>query len=202
MSRHFIGKTLLMPMAVIAFVGLMIVPKAVYPNSQLIVASLLSAYRSYFAVIDASASIRRLPYDVRQRLAPYYGMQLLGQVRYGESEFLKMGGAAMTDCHSIYFPSDSGMIDIVEKGHLFERKYRDDLKWLLHELTHCEQCDEKDGQDAYAVTWFKEVAASTITQLFLDPKQVNARMLHDAMPMEKAAEEKANRVLKHIIESD
>ena len=202
MNRRSLCKTSRMHVAALALGVLLTTPKSVFPDSQLVVNSLLSAYRSYFTVVDASASMRRLPYEVRQRLAPYYGLQLLEQVRYGESEFLKMGGAAMTDCHSIYFPSGSGMIDIVEKGHLFDRTYRDDLKWLLHELTHCEQCDEKGGQDAYAVTWFKEVAASTIAQLFLDPKQVNARMLHDAMSMEKAAEEKAQRVLKQIISED
>ncbi|MEJ2096832.1 MAG: hypothetical protein P8Y38_06770 [Deltaproteobacteria bacterium] len=177
---------------------MLLTPKMVFPDSQLVVNSLLSAYRSYFAVVDAGADKHRLPYDVRQKLAPFYGLQLLEQVWYGESNFLQIADAAMTDCHSIYFPSGSGMTDIIEKGNLFNSRHRDDLKWLLHELAHCEQCSQKGGRDSYAQTWFREVALSTITQLFLDPGQVSARMLHDAMPMEKDAEQKAVRVLKQL----
>jgi hypothetical protein len=198
MNRRFRMRTMFVAVAVIGLAVLLIAPQPVCSDSQLIVKSLLSAYRSYFAVVEAGATMRRLPHDVRQKLAPYYGMQLLEQVRYGESEVLKIGAAAMTDCHSIYFPSGCGMSDIVEKGNLFNRKYRDDLKWLLHELAHCEQCDQKGGRDSYAQTWFKEVAVSTLTQLFLDPQQVNARMLHDAMPMENDAEQKAVRVLDQL----
>jgi hypothetical protein len=177
---------------------MLLTPKVVFPDSQLIVNSLLSAYRSYFAVVDAGASKRRLPHDVRQKLVPYYGMRLLEQVWYGESNFLQIADAAMTDCHSIYFPSGSGMIDIIEKSDLFKSKHRDDLKWLLHELAHCEQCSRMGGRDSYAQTWFREVALATITQLLLDPSQVSAEMLHDAMPMEKEAEKKAVRVLKQL----
>jgi len=169
-------------------------------GSAFITNSLVKAYQAYFAAIDAGADMRRLPYAVKQKLEPHYSGLNLDRVWYGESRYLVIPDTAMTDCSRMYFPSDSGIIGIIEKGHLFEKKYRDDLHWLLHELTHSQQCQAQGGRDEYAKLWFGDLAAVTITQLLIDPRNVNDRMLHDAMPMEKNAEQNAvivlNRVLK------
>jgi len=167
-------------------------------NSQVITNYLLKAYRAYFAAVDLNAEMRRLPYPVKQRLAPHFSGLNLERVWYGESRYLVVPDTAMTDCSRIYFPSDAGIIDIVENGHLFEKKYKNDLHWLLHELTHSQQCQAQGGRDEYAKMWFGDLAAATLTQLLINPKSVNERMLHNAMPMEKDAEQNAVIVLNRL----
>jgi hypothetical protein len=169
-----------------------------FSQSPFMLNTMLKAYRAYFAAIDAGAEMRRLPYEIKQKLTPYYSGRLLEGIRYGESRTLVIADNAMTDCHNIYFPSDSGMIRIVENGLLFDKKHRDELHWLLHELAHSQQCETQGGRDAYAKIWFGDLTATTLTQLITDPRNVNDRVLHDAMPMEKAAEQKAVEILKKI----
>jgi hypothetical protein len=190
-----ISKITWIPLTAAILALLLINHRAALADSQLIINTLLKTYRAYFAAIDAGAEMRQLPFNVKQKLAPHYAHQLLERVWYGESHNLMIKDTAMTDCSNIYFPSGSGMIDMIENGKLFDEKYKDDLKWLLHELTHCEQCEALGGRDAYAATWFGELAATTITQLILNPGNVNEKLLHDAMPMEKEAEQKALKIL-------
>lgn len=191
----FISKMSWMPLTAAMLISLLISHRTASADSQFIINTLLKTYRIYFAAIDAGAEMRQLPFNVKQKLAPYYVDQLLEKVWYGESHHLAIKNTAMTDCGNIYFPVESGMVDIIENGKLFDKRYRNDLKWFLHELTHCEQCAELGGRDAYAATWFGELAATTITQVILDPGNVNEKLLHDAMPMEKEAEQKAIKIL-------
>jgi hypothetical protein len=194
-----ISKITWIPLTVAILASLLIIHRAALADSQLILNTLLKTYRVYFAAIDAGAEMRQLPFGVKQKLAPHYAPQLLERVWYGESHNLVVKNTAMTDCNNIYFPSGSGMIDMVENGKLFDEKYKDNLRWLLHELTHSEQCEALGGRDAYAAAWFGELATTTITQLILDPGNVSEKLLHDAMPMEKKAEQKALKILSQAI---
>ena len=81
--------------------------------------------------------------------------------------------------------------------------------WLLHELTHAEQCVEGGGREKYALRWWGELETAvresgetidvfqTTEQLV---KQLQALYLrvHGAMPMEQAADAKAEAVLARV----
>jgi hypothetical protein len=103
-----------------------------------------------------------LPDDVQQTLKPFFPSGLLSEVRFGTSHHTA-GGAAMTDCKKIYFPSGSGAIRAINGGQLFAPANENTLIWLLHELTHANQCDElRLGRGQYAVKWFCELEYTVV----------------------------------------
>lgn len=86
---------------------------------------------------------------------------------------------AVADCDDVYFPRKNLTVN-------------NDMDWFLHEMTHVKQCQDLGGRKKYGVYWFKNLFAV----LGLDTlKLTSFKAIHDAMPMEKEADECADRLL-------
>src|SRR4029453_5978578 len=85
----------------------------------------------------------------------------------------------------------------------------DRWSWLLHELEHPEQCAEAGGRERYAKRWWDELEggvrasgasidlAQSTDQLAKQLGELYTRV-HAAMPMERAADAKAEAVLAKL----
>ena len=154
-----------------------------------------AAYEAFFFAVGSGVELRHLPASTREALAPYFRDALLDEVRYGASASPLVGDNAMTDCKVIYFPSEFGMVAVIENEEIFSDLYTDRLHLLLHELTHAEQCDRMlGGRVQYAETWFSELGITTLAELALNPASISAESIHDHMPMEVDAEDNADRL--------
>ncbi len=100
---------------------------------------------------------------------------------------------AMTNCKTIWFPHKKKMVKKIQNDNLSKT----DLHWFAHELQHVQQCIDKGGKRNYAKMWFGEMP-KTWVKLLLNgkPDDIKDDGLHDAMPMEKNADKKADKVQK------
>lgn len=130
----------------------------------------------------------------------------LSTVRIFETS--KQGDIALTDCKDIYFPA-TGIVSKILNNRtpaadgittipFHTAKNDDDLRWMLHELAHVDQCKQIGGRYNYAVFWFLNLVPLDIAQIVglgntISRKQ--KRFVHDAMPMEIDAEEYAKAII-------
>ena len=170
------------------------------PNTQIVGNIPYLAYQSYFAYVGSGVTTYGLQEYIIARLAPHYGETLLREVRIGASHYTS-GDNAMTDCKTTYFPSGSGVIALLKGGNIFDKGSDDnftherELKWLTHELQHARQCEDIGGRPMYAERWFGELGWTVCRELITDPSSVSAKSIHNSMPMEAEAEQKAIQVL-------
>jgi len=162
------------------------------------------AYQSYFAIVGSGVSTYKLPGYVIATLGPYFGEALLREVKVGESAHTSSTSSnpnAMTDCMTIYFPSGSGVLSLMNNGSIFAKRAggafvnSDQLRWLLHELQHTHQCEDVGGRRDYAIRWFSELSSTMIQDLITNPRSVNGKEIHNAMPMEVDADNQRDRVI-------
>lgn len=165
-------------------------------------------YKSFFSWVKGDVTRYRLPTPLLNKLSTYYPGSLgdtAEPVAYAYSKVLGSNkkGYAMTDCYKMYFPDEKMTKSIASaKDDAGVKKFlskdnKSYVKWLLHELAHTEQCHDlsKNGsyegkRKAFANLWVNQVGL----KLFKDPSK-NIDKIHDSMPMETAAEAKANDVM-------
>jgi len=156
----------------------------------------------YMAQIDARQPKYALPQIYRDILRSHYPQVDLGKIRFAFSDQQPPDNAT-TDCNRIYF-SDAAHVDALRNAGPNPK-----WLWLLHELTHTEQCVGAGGREKYALRWWGELETAvresgetidvfqTTEQLV---KQLQALYLrvHATMPMEQAADAKAEAVLASL----
>lgn len=170
--------------------------KAVNAAANLTPGLLLTSYRSYFKRIDRHAhGSTHLSSKFIEHYQRYYKNDLKKVVISESSEVPT--NTAMTDCHHIYFPVGSGMRNKISTYMVMatDGAHDDTKRWLLHELTHTEQCSHAGGRNNYALRWFGQTGGGLIRTLASGNYHMNiANQIHDKNPMEKAAEAKAQRL--------
>src|SRR5262245_7657340 len=90
-------------------------------------------------------------YSIIDRLQEYYKTDLR-MIRISKGS--GMGGEAITDCTHIRFPEGS-LVQSLHQGTLLAED-KDNLRWLLHELRHSDQCSNIGGRKQYANMWFRQ----------------------------------------------
>jgi len=141
----------------------------------------------------------RLPPRLAADLAPHYAHDLAG-ASYAHTAMLPKH-LAVADCKTVYF-GDAAIVEHLRAGSPLTKR---ELRWLSHELTHGEQCERWGGRAKFARTWFSQAgeqawnvvrrgATSEAVQEYLRTK--NIAELHDAMPMEIEADDRAKDVLE------
>lgn len=161
----------------------------------------LRAFEVYTQQIEAGQPKHALPPIYREILRSHYPSVVLDQVRFAFSDRQPPDNAT-TDCRYLYFNDASYVAALRDAGP--NRKW----KWLLHELTHAEQC-ARGGRERYALRWWSELeAAVRESDETIDPFQTSeelARQLsalylrvHGSMPMEQAADARAEAVLAEL----
>ena len=162
----------------------------------------IRAFEIYMEQIDTGQPKYALPQIYQEILRPHYPRANLAEVRFAFSDQQPPDNAT-TDCNDIYF-NDASFVEALRTGGP-NRK----LLWLLHELEHPEQCAAAGGRAGYAKRWWDELEAAvrasgetidifqTTEQLVKQLQKLYMRV-HAAMPMEQAADAKAEAVLAHL----
>ena len=159
----------------------------------------IRAFDVYMAQIDTGQPQHALPPIYQDILRPHYPQVDFEKIRFAFSDQQPPDNAT-TDCNRIYF-NDADHVDALRNAGPNPK-----WLWLLHELTHSEQCVEVGGREKYALRWWRELETAvresgetidvfqTTEQLV---KQLQALYLrvHAAMPMEQTADAKAETVL-------
>ena len=157
---------------------------------------LLNGYRFYFKRIQRHAhGNTHLSRRFIEHYQRYYKNNLKNVVISESSEVPT--NTAMTDCHHIYFPLHSSMLYIIQKGKVLNTSgsKADTKRWLLHELTHTEQCTKAGGRNNYALKWWGTTSVGTIKTILKGNYHKNiANQIHAKNPMEGAAERKAQKL--------
>ena len=162
----------------------------------------IRAFEIYMQQIDTGQPKYPLPQIYQEVLRPHYPQADLAQVRFAFSDQQPPDNAT-TDCNHIYF-NDASFVEALRSAGP-NRK----LQWLLHELAHPEQCAAAGGRKGYARRWWDELEAAvrangetidvfqSTDELAKQLRKLYARV-HGAMPMEKAADAKAEAVLADL----
>lgn len=146
-------------------------------------------YKAFFTLVDSGAGSKKaIPADLLAKIKPYYKNNL-GNVRISATSNFA-DNWAITDCNNIYVGGSFGkdFMTALQANTLSSSQ----LRLLLHELAHTEQCSNS-GRKAYADTWFKQVQKTILSN-----PNGNIRTIHNAMPLEKDAETKAQDTLPKI----
>lgn len=126
---------------------------------------------TYIGALEAQAAghYKQIPETIRGLLVAAYPDVNLDDVRFAES--INTGhGAAVTLGSQIFFP---------RKVNLF---HPDDLRWLLHELQHCQQYVKHGGVAQFLVHYIGNFAGNVIKHGTIN--------VHDLMPLEQEALQK------------
>jgi hypothetical protein len=162
----------------------------------------LRAFELYTQQIESAQPKHALPEIYRDLLRPHYPQVDFDAIRFSYSDQQPPDNAT-TDCNAIYFNDASYVAALRDAGP--NRKW----KWLLHELTHAEQCAEGGGREKYALRWWSELETAVresgeTIDVFQDSEQLAKQLqalyvrVHGSMPMEQAADAKAEAVLPEL----
>jgi hypothetical protein len=162
----------------------------------------LRAYAIYMDRVGAGAERFALPPVYREILARHYPDVDFAKVRFAYSDQQPPDNAT-TDCDVMYFNDAKYVAALRDAGP------NDRWTWLLHELAHPEQCAAAGGRQGYAKRWWAELeAAVRASGASIDPFQSTEDLarqlgelyarLHGSMPMERAADAKAEKVLAEL----
>lgn len=160
-----------------------------------------ASYRLYMAWL--SSGVRGgavgLPPELAARLQPLYADDLAGATVAFTVRL--PSNLAVSDCARVYV-GNAALVDALRDGAALTQAQ---TRWLAHELTHGEQCARWGGRKEFAKTWFRQAdaAAWDVVRGGGGPaalreyvRTMYVRGLHDAMPMEAEAEERARRALE------
>jgi hypothetical protein len=158
----------------------------------------IHAYNLYMEQMGAGVTRHQLPAVYRYILRSRYPLADFNAYRFGFSDRQPPNNAT-TDCLTTYF-NHRDYVDSLRAGGA-----NPNWSWLLHEVTHAEQCASGGGRESYARRWWDEMetalAARGRTVDFTQPPQELANQMgalflqvHDAMPMERTADAKAGTV--------
>ena len=151
-----------------------------------------ASYRSYMKVIDNHAGPKTpLPRETWRTLQPFYTDVNLQTVRIAHSTSGLVGDGCIADCNTIY---------CVNRRTIQSWRDGNINQLLTHELEHAAQCARWGGRTMYGLRWFRNLDVSLIRAIRNDaaaPVDAATRV-HDRMPMEEKAEEKAIEVCDAI----
>ncbi|WP_438040517.1 hypothetical protein [Sorangium sp. So ce128] len=144
-------------------------------------AALIASYFQFLEV-QASGKLKAIPEPLRGWLQPHYGVDL-GNVYYAEN-INTIHGQAITVERHIYFPRP---IDLNDCG---------DIKWLIHELQHCEQYRVLGGHVQFMVKYISQVAAElpAIIARLAQTGSFSSEEAHDRLGLEAEAIQKASTI--------
>jgi hypothetical protein len=149
--------------------------------------SAFALYRRFFAILAKGTSGRRLKAAYRDFVRGRYRLDV-NRVRIAFSRRVP-NNVCITDCYRIYCGS-AARVRRATRGRLVERI-------ILHELAHTEQCRAR-GRQRYADMWFGQLPGSLRRSLAnaVRTRRVRGlvRQIHGNMPMERAAQSKAQRL--------
>lgn len=152
-------------------------------------------YKTFFNALGKNVKLKALSNDQIAKYQPHYSNNLK-EVRYGYASRIAQNWA-ITDCKTIYFGGSSGK-GLVENLNANRPLAISHERWLLHELAHTEQC-AKSGRKTYAENWFNQVKNTLIKtpSILKDPGSA-IKTIHDQMPLEKAAESRAQEIMPKL----
>jgi len=159
----------------------------------------IHAYNIYMGQMGAGAANAALPPIYRELLGPRYPGANLSSYRLAFAD-RQPANNATTDCATTYFNNQSYVQAVKDAAA------NPDWFWLLHEVTHAEQCALLGSRDRYAKRWWDEMEAALAARgrtvnVLQTPEQLAGQLggfflqVHDSMPMERAADAKGNQVL-------
>ncbi len=152
----------------------------------------LPLYISYFEVVSENTTEYPLHENYRrvfEKLGIYTDMTRISYSPYLASAVNKV---AMTDCNIVYFPNKS-LVDKINTGQRITKKQ---MHLLLHEVGHTQQC-QKSSREMYARQWFNDLSPAIVAAL--NSGQIETKIIHDAMPLEKEAETFAKKMMLEVI---
>ena len=150
----------------------------------------LQGYKHFFSNVRRLASGPiKLDDKFRRKYQRYFKNDLRSVTIYTSSGVA--GRNAMTDCKTIYFPKNAG---VYRKLKARKPLSTNDKRWLFHELAHTEQCKKAGGRNNYALKWFSSLPVGMIKGIKGKKGTQFADRIHKKMPMESAAERKAQRL--------
>lgn len=165
----------------------------------------IHAYNIYMDQMGAGQQRFQLPAVYQDLLRVRYPLANFANYRFAFSDRQPPDNAT-TDCATTYFNSQP-QVDALRNA---AANSLDGWRWLLHEVTHVEQCTAAGGRERYANRWWNEMmtvaAASGRAINFTQTPEALAGQIgalaaavHDAMPMEQAADNKRDRVLAELL---
>ena len=162
----------------------------------------IHAYNIYMGQMGLGQQTRQLPGVYRDILIPQYPQINFNTYRFGFADRQPPNNAT-TDCAVTWFNSQPYVDALAAAGP------NADYFWLLHELTHVEQCTAIGGRERYANRWWNEMTTAATTRgvtinFNQTPEALAAQIgavfaqVHDIMPMEIAASRKGDSVAANI----
>lgn len=147
---------------------------------------LVNSYNVYFSVVGKNTTKYKFDKYFIDKYQKYYSVNL-DTIRYanwhkGPTKLFK--AAAITDCYTIYFKPDNGMLEYVRQNKSGGKVNSGQEQLLLHEITHCEQCKKIGGRNNFAMKWFGNLPLSAFKIIKDGFEDLN---IHAYMPMEKEA---------------
>lgn len=170
-------------------------------NAVATCATRIEAYEIYMSQMGADQTKHELPAVYQDILRSRYQTNFSAyRVAFSDRQ---PPHNATTDCFTTYF-NDRDFVDaLVDAGPNLK------WKWFLHEVTHAEQCSAIGGREFYANRWWNELTAAanaagrsinfnTTPQALAGQIGMLFASLHDSMPMEAAADAKADLVFDQL----
>ena len=162
----------------------------------------IRAYTVYMEQLDTGRPKYPLPEIYRDILRPHYPQVDFDKIRFAYSDQQPPDNAT-TDCDVIFFNDTRYVSALRDAGP------NDRWTWLLHELEHPAQCAAANGREGYAKRWWSELETAVresgeTIDVFQSTEQLAKQLqalyvrVHASMPMEKAADAKAEVVLAEL----
>ncbi len=158
----------------------------------------LSLFKRYMGNLEKGAgSPHQLASWVKVILAKHYDSDW-SKVKYDFSGNQPADNAT-TDCTVIYF-NNQAMVSALDKLPTEFTLTNEQVRWLLHEVGHTEQCKKDGSRDEFGRRWIRDAKSALMrSNAWLDPSDntMNSMMkeIHDKQAMEKATEDKALRLM-------
>jgi len=145
---------------------------------------LYDIWQAYMKRGEGKAKVK-MPRHMQAFIKKYYNVNA-NNIYWGPS--INKYAGCMTDCTKIYCKANQNINQLIKKKENFFSRT------MFHEITHVEQCRKVGGRKKYAKMWMSELPTG-----FFGAKNGNQRdkfmdRMHDAMPMEKKAYAKANKI--------
>ena len=164
------------------------------------------AYKKYMGWVNKGlvAALQPLPQWVITDYDRYYPNVKLSEVWIGETTNTPGPNTAITDCKKIYYnKKEKELVNIVAKTNISTFLHK-----LLHEIAHTNQCwglskgTFSNKREKYADMWFSNLPLPVLITIHTDPLAPLATasgisdIVHDKMPMEKDADNQADKILR------
>jgi hypothetical protein len=150
----------------------------------------LEMYKAYMLQLGMGVTQRSLPSLYVQILAPHFPQANISGWRFGFADRQPPNNAT-TDCTISYYNSNE-MVNKMRQGELSTNSW---ITWMLHEMSHYQQCMQKGGRDYYARMWFDHLSEAVFRNYL---QAFDFKALHDRMELEVNAERNAQSILNTL----